>query len=105
MVFHSDATLVVAGVRFMGESAKILSPEKRILIPTCEATCSLDLSCPVDEFSRFYNELLIDTLEITSNKRTEVDLILWNGACILHKEFKGEALAALRKENILKRPF
>ncbi len=54
---HSAVTLVVAGVRFMGESAKILlSPEKRILMSTGEATCSLDLSCPVDTFSRFYDE-------------------------------------------------
>ncbi len=46
-------TIVVAGVRFMGESAKILSPEKRVLMPTLEATCSLDLGCPVKEFSEF----------------------------------------------------
>ena len=50
---HSAQTLIVAGVRFMGETAKILSPEKRVLMPTLEATCSLDLGCPVDEFSRF----------------------------------------------------
>jgi len=43
-------TLVVAGVRFMGETAKILSPEKRVLMPTLDATCSLDLGCPIDEF-------------------------------------------------------
>jgi quinolinate synthase len=50
---HPAHTLVVAGVRFMGESAKILSPEKRVLMPDLEATCSLDLGCPADEFSRF----------------------------------------------------
>ncbi|SEG01452.1 quinolinate synthase NadA [Marinobacterium lutimaris] len=50
---HKAKTLIVAGVRFMGETAKILSPEKRILMPTLEATCSLDLGCPVDEFSAF----------------------------------------------------
>ena len=50
---HSAETLVVAGVKFMGETAKILSPEKRILMPTLEATCSLDLGCPSDEFSAF----------------------------------------------------
>lgn len=50
----SDAsTLIVAGVKFMGETAKILSPEKRVLMPTLEATCSLDLGCPIDEFSKF----------------------------------------------------
>lgn len=43
--------LIVAGVSFMGETAKILSPEKRVWMPTLEATCSLDLGCPVDAFS------------------------------------------------------
>ena len=47
------STLVVAGVRFMGESAKILSPNKRVIMPTLEATCSLDIACPIDEFSSF----------------------------------------------------
>jgi quinolinate synthase len=46
-------TLVVAGVRFMGETAKILNPEKRVLMPDLDAECSLDLSCPVEEFSAF----------------------------------------------------
>ncbi|MBP7711173.1 MAG: quinolinate synthase NadA [Gammaproteobacteria bacterium] len=50
---HPASTLVVAGVRFMGETAKILSPEKRVLMPTLEADCSLDLSCPAEEFSSF----------------------------------------------------
>ena len=42
---HEAATLVVAGVRFMGESAKILCPEKTVLMPDLEAECSLDLGC------------------------------------------------------------
>jgi len=46
-------TLIVAGVRFMGETAKILNPEKRVLMPDLHAECSLDLSCPVDAFSQF----------------------------------------------------
>ncbi|MBC7662636.1 MAG: quinolinate synthase NadA, partial [Caulobacter sp.] len=46
-------TLVVAGVRFMGETSKILSPGKRVLMPDLDATCSLDLGCPIDEFSAF----------------------------------------------------
>lgn len=50
---HPAQTLVVAGVRFMGETAKILSPNKRVLMPTLEATCSLDLGCPAEEFSAF----------------------------------------------------
>ena len=48
---HAAQTLIVAGVRFMGESAKILSPEKRVLMPDLDATCSLDLGCPADQFS------------------------------------------------------
>lgn len=47
---HPATTLVVAGVRFMGETAKILNPEKRILMPDVNATCSLDLECPADSF-------------------------------------------------------
>lgn len=50
---HDADTLVVAGVRFMGETAKILSPGKRVVMPTLEAECSLDLGCPPDEFRAF----------------------------------------------------
>jgi quinolinate synthase len=50
---HLASTLVVSGVRFMGETAKILSPEKRVLMPDLDANCSLDLGCPIDEFSAF----------------------------------------------------
>ena len=50
---HAAQTLVVAGVRFMGESAKILSPDKRVLMPDLDATCSLDLGCPPEAFGAF----------------------------------------------------
>ena len=50
---QSAPTLVVAGVRFMGETAKILNPEKRVLMPDLDANCSLDLGCPADEFSAY----------------------------------------------------
>jgi quinolinate synthase len=50
---HPARTLVVAGVRFMGETAKILSPDKRVLMPDLEATCTLDLGCPPDQFAAF----------------------------------------------------
>jgi quinolinate synthase len=50
---HPAQTLVVSGVRFMGETAKILSPEKTVLMPDLDATCSLDLGCPAHEFSAF----------------------------------------------------
>ncbi len=48
---HPAETLVVAGVRFMGETAKILSPAKRVLMPDLDATCSLDLGCPAPDFA------------------------------------------------------
>lgn len=50
---HPASTLIVAGVRFMGETAKILNPEKTVLMPTLEATCSLDLGCPSEAFTAF----------------------------------------------------
>ena len=50
---RSAQTLIVAGVRFMGETAKILNPEKRVLMPSLDAECSLDLGCPIDAFSAF----------------------------------------------------
>ena len=50
---HSAQTLIVSGVRFMGETSKILSPHKRVLMPDLDATCSLDLGCPIEEFSAF----------------------------------------------------
>ncbi len=50
---HAAQTLVVAGVRFMGETSKILSPGKRVLMPDLEATCSLDLGCPPEDFAKF----------------------------------------------------
>ena len=53
---HEADTLIVAGVKFMGETAKILTPEKTVLMPTLEATCSLDLGCPIDEFSAFCDQ-------------------------------------------------
>jgi quinolinate synthase len=53
---HPARTIVVAGVRFMGETAKILNPEKRVLMPDLAAECSLDLACPAEAFSRFCDE-------------------------------------------------
>jgi quinolinate synthase len=50
---HPARTVVVAGVRFMGETAKILNPEKRVLMPDLAAECSLDLATPIEEFSKF----------------------------------------------------
>ncbi len=132
------STLVVAGVRFMGETAKILSPEKTVLMPTLEATCSLDIGCPADEFSRFCQQypdhevvvyantsvavkalsdwvvtsaIAVDVVEHVLSQGKKViwapdkhlgryiqsqlgsdDIVLWDGACIVHEEFKVRAL-------------
>ena len=69
---HPASTLIVAGVRFMGETAKILSPEKRVFMPTLEATCSLDLGCPVDEFSAYCDEHPDRTVVVYANTSAAV---------------------------------
>ncbi|MDN3919963.1 quinolinate synthase NadA [Roseateles violae] len=141
---HAAQTLVVAGVRFMGESAKILSPEKRVLMPDLDATCSLDLGCPADEFARFCDahpdrqvvvyantsaavkaraDWMVTSscaLEIVAHlkaqgqkilwapdrhlgryiqEQTGADMLMWNGACIVHDEFKGLELDLLREQH------
>ena len=53
---HPARTIVVAGVRFMGETAKILNPEKTVLMPDLAAECSLDLATPGDEFAAFCDQ-------------------------------------------------
>ncbi len=53
---HPGKTVVVAGVRFMGETAKILNPEKRVLMPDLAAECSLDLATPIGPFAKFCDE-------------------------------------------------
>lgn len=50
---HPAKTILVAGVRFMGETAKILSPEKTVLMLDMEATCSLDIGCSISDFRKF----------------------------------------------------
>jgi len=69
---HEANTLVVAGVKFMGETAKILSPEKRVIMPTLEATCSLDIGCPVDEFSAFCDQYPNHTVVVYANTSAAV---------------------------------
>jgi len=69
---HPAMTLVVAGVRFMGETAKILNPEKRVLMPTLEAECSLDLSCPADKFIEFCDAHPDRTVVVYANTSAEV---------------------------------
>ena len=141
---HPARTLVVAGVRFMGESAKILSPDKRVLMPDLDATCSLDLGCPPDEFAAFCDAhpdrkvvvyantsaavkaradwmvtsscalAIVADLHAQGEKilwapdrhlgryiqeQTGADMLLWNGACIVHDEFKGLELELLRQQH------
>ena len=141
---HAAQTLVVSGVRFMGETAKILSPEKRVLMPDLDATCSLDMGCPVDEFSAFCDahpdravvvyantsaavkaradwvvtsSCALDIVRALKDKgqkilwapdrhlggyiqrETGADMVMWNGACIVHDEFKAFELQALMKQH------
>lgn len=73
---QSDADmLVVCGVRFMGETAKMLSPEKTILMPDLNATCSLDESCPPDEFAAFCQAHPDHTVVVYANTSVEVKAI------------------------------
>lgn len=65
-------TLVVAGVRFMGESAKILSPEKTVLMPDMTAECSLDLCCKGSELQRMKDAHPNATVVAYANTSAEV---------------------------------
>jgi quinolinate synthase len=69
---HAADTVIVAGVRFMGETAKILSPEKRVFMPTLEAECSLDLGCPPDAFAQFTAEHPDRTVVVYANTSARV---------------------------------
>lgn len=138
---HPASTLMVAGVKFMGETAKILSPEKTILMPTLEATCSLDLGCPADEFAAFCDQhpdhvavvyantsaavkaradwvvtssCAVDIIEHLDSegkaiiwapdqhlgryiqRKTGADMLLWNGSCIVHEEFRARGLEQMK---------
>ncbi len=140
---NADAeTIVVAGVRFMGETAKILSPKKTVLMPTLAATCSLDLGCPIDAFDAFCTQhpdrtvvvyantsaavkaradwvvtssIALDVVEHLSDRgekilwapdrylgayvaqQTDADMLLWDGACVVHEEFKAQGIRDLKQ--------
>ena len=139
---HDAQTLVVAGVKFMGETAKILTPHKRVLMPTLEATCSLDIGCPADEFAAFCDlhpdrtvvvyantsaavkaradwvvtsSIALDVVDFLDSrgekilwapdkylgdyvqKKTGADMILWDGSCIVHEEFKAKGILDLKE--------
>ena len=69
---HPASTVVVAGVRFMGETAKILSPEKQVLVVEPQAECSLDLGCPPAAFSAFCDQHPERTVVVYANTSAEV---------------------------------
>ncbi len=92
-------TLVVCGVKFMGETAKILNPEKRILMPDINANCSLDLGCPVEEFSEFCDQHPNRTVIVYANTSAAVkarsDWVVTSGSAldiINHLHAKGEKI-------------
>nr|VFK02527.1 MAG: quinolinate synthetase [Candidatus Kentron sp. H]VFK02897.1 MAG: quinolinate synthetase [Candidatus Kentron sp. H]VFK05696.1 MAG: quinolinate synthetase [Candidatus Kentron sp. H] len=96
---HKAGTLVVAGVRFMGETAKILSPEKRVLMPDPDADCSLDLGCPSDEFSAFCDAHPDRTVVVYANTSADIkaraDWVVTSGsalAVIEHLNEQGEKI-------------
>jgi quinolinate synthase len=138
---HPARTIVVAGVRFMGETAKILNPEKRVLMPDLEAECSLDLGCPSGEFAAFCDAHPDRTVVVYANtsaavkaradwmvtssialpvvkylkeqgqkvlwapdrhlgnyvqEQTGADMLMWQGSCIVHDEYKSRELQELK---------
>ncbi len=139
---QNESTLIVAGVKFMGETAKILNPDKKIFMPDMDATCSLDLGCDYDEFKYFCNQHpdrevvvyantsakvksiadwvvtssialpLVEHLTSMGKKiiwapdkylgnyildQTGADMILWDGSCIVHEEYKTTELKKLKE--------
>ena len=140
---HSAQTLIVSGVKFMGETAKILSPVKRVLMPDIQATCSLDLGCPTDDFSKFCDENPERSVVVYANtsaavkaradwtvtsscainivkhltkeqvpiifapdkhlgeyirENTGADMLLWDGHCVVHDEFKAFELKEMKTD-------
>jgi len=96
---HPAETLVVAGVRFMGETSKILNNEKRVLMPDLGATCSLDEGCPADMFSQFCDEHPEHTVVVYANTSAEVkarsDWVVTSGIALpitRHLAEKGEKI-------------
>ena len=96
---HPATTLVVAGVRFMGETSKILNNEKRVLMPDLHATCSLDEGCPAKQFSDFCDQHPNHTVVVYANTSAEVkaraDWMVTSGIAlpiIEHLAKKGEKI-------------
>ncbi len=96
---QKEQTLVVCGVRFMGETAKILNPEKRILMPDLNATCSLDEGCPADDFDQFCDQHPDHTVVVYANTSARVkarsDWVVTSGIAlpiIRHLADRGEKI-------------
>ncbi|WP_028585295.1 quinolinate synthase NadA [Desulfogranum mediterraneum] len=96
---HPASTLVVSGVRFMGETSKILNNEKRVLMPDLEATCSLDEGCPADLFSAFCDQYPDHTVVVYANTSAEVkarsDWVVTSGialSIVEHLAARGEKI-------------
>ncbi len=92
-------TLIVSGVRFMGETSKILSPEKRVFMPTLAAECSLDIGCPPEEFAAFTQAHPDRTVVVYANTSAQVKALSdWvvTSSCALeivtHLKDKGEKI-------------
>jgi len=140
----TDADVIVfAGVHFMAETAKILSPDKKVLLPDLNAGCSLADSCPADLFKKFKDKhpghvvisyvncsaevkALSDYICTSSNAKTIVDtlppgqkiifapdknlgkylikktgrdMVLWDGACVVHEIFSREKITQLKNRH------
>ncbi len=140
----TDAKMIVfAGVHFMAETAKILNPDKMVLLPDLAAGCSLADSCPPDKFKTFLDKYPNHTIITYVNCSAEVkamsdiictssnalkivqsipkeqpiifapdknlgayvksqtgrDMVIWEGACIVHEAFSIDKLLALHKEH------
>ncbi|MGA7178310.1 MAG: quinolinate synthase NadA [Thiobacillaceae bacterium] len=96
---HPAATLIVAGVKFMGETAKILNPEKRVIMPDLGADCSLDLACPADVFTGFCDAHPERTVVVYANTSAAVkaraDWVVTSGIAakiVTHLHKRGEKL-------------
>jgi quinolinate synthase len=140
----TDADIIVfAGVHFMAETAKILSPQKKVLLPDLKAGCSLADSCPAPLFREFKKKypdhVVVSYINCTAElktltdicctstnalhiiesipkdqkiifapdinlgkylvKKTGREMVLWNGACIVHEIFSHEKIVKLRQRH------
>jgi len=135
--------ILFAGVHFMAETAKILSPQKKVLIPDVNAGCSLADSCPPQAFREFIEKYpdheivtyvnttaeikALSTITCTSGNALEIirsipenkgivfapdknlgnyiakmtgrEMVIWDGACHVHKEFSLERILELKKQH------